>query len=176
MRNDITRRYIDWLFEFIGYDDVYRFTNLLNHLFQRKFYVIVEMDQNRITDGVKLREMYYREKAEYPIAAGECSVLEVLISLALRCEVDFMQDDEGEPRTKLWFWSMVDNLGLGRMDNGHYDYSYVDDRIDIFLNREYDRYGHGSIFPVENPKEDMRDTDLWYQMCWYLNEHYSFDI
>ena len=53
------------------------------------------------------------------------------------------------------------------MDDIRFDERYVDEVIDIFLNREYAENGEGGLFTV-NGYEDMRTVEIWYQMCWYL--------
>ena len=42
--------------------------------------------------------------------------------------------------------------------------------IMTLYRREYSYYGEGGLFTVHNPKFDMRETEIWYQFMWYLNE------
>jgi hypothetical protein len=55
------------------------------------------------------------------------------------------------------------------MTDGHYDEIYVTEVIDRFINRKYEPNGKGGLFTIRNVKEDLRDVEIWYQMCWYLN-------
>jgi hypothetical protein len=40
------------------------------------------------------------------------------------------------------------------------------------LNRRlYTTSGYGGLFPLEEPKEDQRKVEIWYQMMAYLGEN-----
>ena len=45
----------------------------------------------------------------------------------------------------------------------------VYDIIDRFLDREFDPDGKGSLFWIPNCRFDLRDTEIWIQMLWYLD-------
>lgn len=166
------RLYFEWLLEIIEYnpDGPETHNYLLWHLYGTPFYYLKDTDENRVFDGLKLREEYDEYFAvsskEYP-----CSVLEVLIALAKRCEEDIMEDPDSGDKTPQWFWIMIQNLGLLSMDDAHYDGRYVQKVLTKFMNREYGPDGRGSIFYSNNTDRDFRTADLWYQMCWYLVEH-----
>jgi hypothetical protein len=97
-----------------------------------------------------------------------CSVLEALAGLALRCEEQIMENSRYGDRTGQWFWGMIFNLGLKPMDDANFDAAHTDASVGRFLRREYKRTGEGGLFTVENPRRDLREVDIWYQMCWYL--------
>lgn len=78
-----------------------------------------------------------------------------------------MDDPDVGDRTGQWFWSMLVSLGLGSMDDRKYSRSAVDGVLERFLNREYDPNGEGGLFTVDNGR-DMRRTEIWYQMNYYL--------
>lgn len=187
--------YFDWLVGFIGGSNDLRVLNnslLLNILFNRVFIwdeKHVPMDRNRASDGLDLRQRYFdvfSEKDsysppltinEYPVTnnsysqfAGldaKCTILEMLIALAIRCEDSIMGDNETD-NTSRWFWKMIDNLGLRDCK----DESYINYILDNFENRTYDFDGqNGGLFHVKNPRDDLRKVDIWYQMCWWLNQH-----
>ena len=98
-----------------------------------------------------------------------CSVLEMLIALAFRCEEHIMQDSDAGDRMGQWFWNMIVNLGLGSMSDSRFDAAYTDDVIFRFMDRKYKRNGEGGLFTVERCKCDMRSVEIWYQMNWYLD-------
>ena len=98
-----------------------------------------------------------------------CSVLEMLIALAIRCEEHIM-DDRYRNRTGQWFWGMIENLGLRKMTDARFDEDYADEIIQRFLDRRYKRNGEGGLFTVEHCRRDLRTVEIWYQMCWYLDE------
>ena len=98
-----------------------------------------------------------------------CSVLEMMIALAIRCEENIMDNPEVGDRTGQWFWGMIANLGLGAMYNSRFDREYVDETIARFLNRDYDPDGKGGLFRVKNCDHDMRDMEIIDQLFRYLN-------
>lgn len=80
-----------------------------------------------------------------------------------------MDDPRFGDRTSHWFWGMVINLGLGSMTDELYNRRTVDESIDILLERRYEPNGEGGLFKVRNCKYDLRDVEIWYQLCWYLD-------
>jgi len=142
---------------------------LMDYLYSREFYwsEYIPMDRNRALDGIMLREKYgYLGD----IDAEPCSVLEMIIALAVRIENQFMTNYEDGDRTSTWFWIMLTNLGLNHMDDEHFDISEVEYIIDRLLDRMYGPNGEGGLFVVNNPRQDMRDVEIWYQANWYLSE------
>jgi len=176
MTSDILKKeYFNWMCGLVN-SDRRPYKMLLRHLHHRDFYYILEMDGNRAADGVDLRYRFaYENKYEYPMVAHyldnvECSVLEMMVALALRCEDDYTGDPEIGNRTGQWFFEMIESLGLSSMTDRRFDEEYVDKAIDIFLDREYKRNGEGGLFTIKNSHRDMRNAEIWYQMCWYLDD------
>lgn len=173
MQNELRKEYFDWMYGLVCDDHVH--TKLLSHLFDRTFSYILEMDGNRAADGEDLRYRFGRE-AGYSdsLIASEldvspCSILEMMVALSLRCEEHIMEDDELGDRTGQWFWNMIVSLGLGSMTDLRYNEKKVDDILDRFLDRTYDRNGSGGLFTIEGCRKDMRNIEIWYQMCMYLD-------
>jgi hypothetical protein len=133
------------------------------------------MDENRALDGIALRERFEDECAYEPgimdsyFKGRPCSVLEMMIALSIRCEEDIMSDPTRGNRIGQWFWSMIVSLGLGGITDYRYDREYVDNVIFRFLTRNYDRDGKGGLFTIPNCGVDLRDVEIWHQMCWYIN-------
>ena len=147
----------------------------MNYLYSIPFRWSVENDENRAADGIKLRDdILHNSRMSNEL--GPCRVLEMLIALAVRCENDIMHEKNQGDRTGVWFWTMIENLGLAGMDDYCFDDYLVRRSISKFLDRRYDRDGYGSIFYVTKRREDMRGVELWYQMCWFLVEQYEFTI
>lgn len=169
----MVNRYFKALLDIVHANDrprgTYRF--LLEKLYDTPFRWSVEMDKNRAIDGLALRDqiMGYTHDDD-----GPCNVLEMLIALAQRCESDIMQDDNRGDRTAEWFWLMIENLNLEFMTDKNYDEDLVTHILSDFLDRKYDSKGHGSIFYVYGPHKDLRKVELWYQMCWFLDEHVNY--
>lgn len=176
MRNHaVINRYFDWMYSLVcGGHPAYR--KLLTHLHNREFYYILEMDGNRASDGIDLRYRFaYENHYDYSMVARylddrECSVLEMMVALAIRCEEDNMGDPDIGNRTGQWFSVMLESLGLASMTDDIFDDEYVDNVVDRFLDRKYKRNGEGGLFAVKNGRRDMRNAEIWYQMCWYLDD------
>ena len=113
---DIDQDYFAWLCEMVHIDQMERsYLNLAKDLHYRKFYALVNHDENRASDGIALRELYLREinYPKYVTIDGDCSVLEMLIALAERIDYETCDpyDTNGPKyRTTYWFWEMIDNL------------------------------------------------------------------
>ena len=164
--------YFEWLKEFV-YDETL-FTVGYDRLFKKLFeteFRYLPMDKNRALDGVYLRYRYTDSEyindieAEKEFDIFPCSVLEVLIALALRCEEDIMGNDMYGNRTGQWFWEMLDNIGLVRYNDTEYDENAVDICIERFLDRDYGEHGEYCAFKLDlDNYEELRRMELWYQM------------
>lgn len=173
----LQERYFDWMCGVVcdrSHSKRSTYQKLLSYLNSREFTYILDMDGNRAEDGIDLRYRFAYEKGyEYPIIARyldtqPCSILEMMVALAIRCEEHIMCDDDIGNRTGQWFWNMVDTLGLGRMSDSRFDVHYADEIIDRFLNREYKRNGEGGLFKIDNCEHNLRNIEIWYQANWYL--------
>ena len=170
----IANQYFNWMCGLVYERKKSSYKKLLNHLHNIDFTYILELDGNREEDGINLRYRFGYE-FDYPrgmIAAyldtHPCSVLEMMVALAHRCEEDIMDNPEYGDRTGKWFWDMIDSLGLSSMDDNHFDEAHADEVIYRFLHREYQPNGKGGLFTVNNCRRDMRALEIWYQMNWYL--------
>lgn len=176
---ELNDRYFAWMYQLVchtGYHEQAYYHFLLNRLHEIKFTYIHPMDSNRAEDGVNLR---YRFAYEHSYDAAlirayldnrDCSVLEMLIALAIKCEDQIMEDTDIGNRTGKWFWTMIENLGLGGLTDPIYNEDYVNYVIERLLNREYGRDGTGGLFTVRNCARDMRSVEFWYQAMYYLSE------
>ena len=95
----------------------------------------------------------------------------MMIALSFRVEEEIMDNYVYGNRTGQWFWSMIVNLGLNKMDDKEFDRNYCEQVIDIFMNRKYKPNGRGGLFILEHPFRDLRDVDIWTQFMWYLDEN-----
>ena len=137
----------------------------LRQLHEIEFTYLLKMDANRAEDGVDLRYRFtYETGISMAINNKPCSVLEMMIALALRCEEQIMNDPEIGNRTGVWFFKMFENLGLLDADE-----CSIDRIIDTFLNREYSPNGEGNLFIIHG--HDIRNMEIWNQMMWYLNDY-----
>lgn len=178
-RNEIINKYFNWLSDTVCEDRYHAdisYKKLLTQLHATEFTYSIPRDKNRAEDGISLRYHFARsgiidEPVDYILEclAGPCSVLEMMVALARRCENDYMDDPEYGDRTAQWFWAMITNLDLGNMIDDWYDKNRVDRTIRRFLNREYDRDGRGGLFRVRNSTVDMRTIEIWSQMFYFLD-------
>lgn len=178
-KNELNKEYFEWMYQLVrkdGYSKRLSYRKLFTHLHDIEFTYIIRMDGNRAEDGIDLRYRFgYERQYNNTIIATylndrPCSVLEMLIALAIRCEEHIMDDPDIGNRTGQWFWNMISNLGLSSLDDTRFDSGYLNRVIARFLNREYKRNGEGGLFTVKNSKYDLRTVEIWYQMCWYLDE------
>ena len=173
--NNVTIDYFDWMYNLVcrnRYSKNISFKKVFSYLNDTKFTYSIRMDLNRAKDGTELRRRYANEfkiANIYDRICGPCSVLEMMIALAIRCEETIMDDENFGDRTDQWFWEMMKNLGLGHMDDDEFDEEYVSDVVTRFLNRDYEPDGRGGLFFVRNCDIDLRDVEIWIQMLWYLD-------
>lgn len=164
--------YEEWLYE-IARGDLFSRSithdRLLTYLSHREFTIIIPNDINRAKDGVDLRWRYELITGENVDDGEPCSVLEMMIALAIRCEETITDDPAYGDRTTQWFWSMIKNLGLYSMTDDNFDYEYVEQVIDRFLDRDYAPNGEGGLFKINDCEYDLRDVEIWHQLCWYLD-------
>jgi len=177
MSNRIESDYFVWMYDMMcnGIEDRSYF-ELFNYLNMVEFVPIIPMDENRAEDGRNLRYRYAYEAnlASHDILEAfggkPCSVLEMMIALSIRCEEAIMQNSDYGDRTSEWFWEMMKSLGLLYMDDSCFNMSEVGHILYIFMNRLYKKNGQGGLFTIHDPRKDMRKHEIWYQMCFYLDE------
>lgn len=174
--------YFDWLCEMVCVEGRYTdeaYWELAKALWDTDFYYSISMDANRAADGLDLRDRYTRAGGTDGYS-GPCTVLEVLVALADR--MDNMYDEmDGECKAPIFFWEMIENLGLENYSDTCFDdnpdraglyLQRIHRKVATWLDRDFEYDGTGSPFPLERPRGDQRDTELWYQMNGYLIEHY----
>mgnify|MGYP003289018289 CR=1 FL=1 len=167
--------YFDWMYELMcggRFDKSITYRRLFTFLHATEFVYFVPYDENRAMDGVALRYRYCLahdcEDLEYCLD-GPCSILEMMVALAIRCEERIMFDSEKGDRTGQWFWSMVNSLGLSAMTDYNFDEYLVNDVVTRFLKREYEPDGRGGLFTIRRWGRDARDAEIWHQLLAYLN-------
>ena len=174
IRDQVQNDYFEWMVDIVcGYRYSKELSNrkLLMHLHTTVFDYTIPMDANRADDGIQLRRRYclYHNVDRSYLNIGECTVLEMMIALAIRCEEEIMDDPDVGNRTAQWFWTMITNLGLSDMTDDVYDRRYVTNVLNRFLDRDYEPDGRGGLFRIRKCQDDLRDVEIWCQMMWYLN-------
>lgn len=175
LKDRVKSDYFEWMYDLMCQG---RFANgisyrlLFAYLHDTEFTYFVPHDENRAEDGIALRYrfcLYHDcENLEYCLD-GPCSVLEMMVALAIRCEERIMADPAKGDRTAQWFWGMVNSLGLSSMTDYNFNEWLVNDIITRFLNREYEPDGKGSLFTIKRWNRDARDAEIWHQLMAYLN-------
>lgn len=172
----LNEEYFEWMHALVSdnrYSKSISYRKLLTYLHNTEFVYSIRKDRNRAQDGICLRDRFVDLKGYAPYMSdyidGPCSVLEMMVALAIRCEESLMDDPVLGDRTGQWFWGMIRSLGLGGMYDSLFDECLVRDIVTRFLNREYEPDGHGGLFTIRNAHRDMRDIEIWYQMHDYIN-------
>lgn len=176
VKDTINKEYFEWLYGMVcdgRYSKKISYRSLMTYLYNTEFTYTIPIDKNRADDGIELRRRFciskdYDDRFVNRIA-GPCSVLEMMIALAIRCEESIMDDTRFGNRTGQWFWGMINNLGLGSMVDNEFNEQYVKVTVKRFLERRYEPDGKGGLFTIRNCKYDLRDVEIWYQLSWYLD-------
>lgn len=154
---------------------------VLEILYETEFYALIPQDNNRIQDGVSARYKFAKDVGIPELVIDEkfdsstCSVLEMMYGLAIRIEDTIMSDKDFGDRTNIWFWMMIKSLGLYWMEDSRINCDLERQKevikhvVEGFLNRGYESNGAGGLFTVNDTSKDMRDIEIWYQMCMFLD-------
>lgn len=175
IEDKIRSDYFEWMYNLMcegRFAKTITYRHLFTFLHETEFIYFIPHDENRAEDGIDLRYRFCLhhdcEDLEYCLD-GPCTVLEMMVALAIRCEERIMSDPEKGDRTAQWFWSMIRSLGLGSMTDYNYNEWLVNDVVTRFLEREYDPDGKGGLFTIKRWNRDARDAEIWHQLMAYLN-------
>lgn len=175
-------QYFDWLCDSIDADDDHG--KLLRYLYLREFTWTVPMDANRAGDGIWLRREYAEEVgldvADILNVGKPCSMLEMFVALAKRCEDYLAYDWEIGDRTGHWFWLWMYNMGLedltDELDREEIE-EIAEDAISIFLARKYENGGFGCPFFMDGvSKKDfecVKKMEIWDQVNRFFEEKWG---
>lgn len=175
MSAPVDELYFKWLYKQVGSvrekDPSKSYWNLLRQLYQKEFVWFVPNDHNRVEDGRDLRLRFVHYSGVNPsdewMSLG-CSMLEMMIALSHRLAFE----DGHSPRG--WFWRLIENLGFTELTDanwGELTDEAVDEVLEQVIWRTYAPDGTGGLFPLEQPTQDQRQTEIWYQLCAYLIEN-----
>lgn len=116
-KNKLNDPYFEWMYRLVV-DDRYSnksYRRLFYKLHDTEFAYTIPMDGNRAEDGIELRYRFGREQGYRDAVIANCldirpcSILEMMIALAIRCEEHIMEDPDIGNRTVQWFWSIEDD-------------------------------------------------------------------
>lgn len=181
-RKKLSSAYFEWLCDQVCIDVVnLSHWFLAKALHRKEFYWTVPNDDNRAFDGIALRDKFLEESYnvnydidELELIEGPCTMFEMLIALANRCE--YMMAEPQIDDTVKWFWELLRNVGLDDFSDDSFidlgGYSAVYSILDRILERSYNSDGTGGLFPLKFPDKDQRKVEIWYQLSAYLIENY----
>jgi len=166
--NRVVERYFNWLLNFVVSSieqDLY--SEMLAHLYNTEFTWSIDLDENRASWGIALRDEFFDKTDEEfygrDILTGPCNMLELMVSLSRQID-NVLYDDAYGTRYNKWFWYMVNSLGINEV-NSSFDEGIFNEKMDIFMNREFDMDGFGSLFWLPECKFDCRKVQIWVQKC-----------
>ena len=166
--------YIYWLRKRAGIDE---YVDLSMSIAAIPFRSGIMMDRNRIMDGEQLRTIYsdFTGRRLNSDIRG-CSVLEFLVALA-----DRVNDVLATIPVNEAFRMFMENMDISRCTDDWFlrqrdPECYIQDRCDVMMDRIYEPDGsNGGLFIVHGPK-DIRPSEWWWQMQYWLNEQHIPDM
>lgn len=176
LTNRVKDDYFNWLYDNVCKGRTYEnisYIKIFTLLHDIEFTFSIRNDSNRARDGIDLRYRYalfVDDERVLEILDGPCSVLEMMVALAIRCEESIMGDTRYGDRTGQWFWEMMYSLGIGNMIDEKFDEELAAEIIFRFMDRDYEPDGKGGLFYINGCKDDLRDVEIWSQLCWYLEK------
>jgi len=145
---------------------------LVEQMFRKEYYYIVNNDENRAEDGLYLRNGYDAG----PVPEGPCSFLEFLIALSIRLQ-EMLEDGEFIGVDE-YFWELAKRLRLTEYTDDMYAEEstpfVVDAIMTDLMDRNYDRCGSTGLFPLRRGCRDQRKVEVWYQLNEYLLQNDGF--
>lgn len=128
---------------------------LTTELFKTEYVPDSAMNESRVVDVIRMLRDPYDFHSDYPV-----SIFEVFITLSIRASHDIIGDEDPAK----WFWLFMDNWGMGRLDDDHFDVM----RYDYFLERIGRAFGNKKVQPVAKNVT----VDLFRSMINYLSDNY----
>lgn len=176
MSPPVDDRYFEWLYSQFGAvrnrNPARSYWKLAKLLYSTEFVWLIPNDDNRVEDGILLREEFVSEQGSDGVTQEwmtlGCSVLEMLIALARRAGYQ-----TGEPDTE-WMFQFFTNLGLIPYTDNKFNAAAEDrikDILETFVTRGYREDGEGGLFPLKNSSLDQTKVELWYQLNAYILEN-----
>lgn len=171
MREPLENLYFDWLYSKVvdrqNSTPTLSYLNLVRILHNTEFVWLLSGDDNRAEDGKDLRREFLL-LADIPDDLDwrhntPCSILEMLIAFCGRAQ--FMTDVPARE----WFWEFMENLELHMCNDAEgVDPEYIAEILHTLIWRTYDPTGHGGLCPLDHPRMDQRNVEIWFQFCDYL--------
>lgn len=160
-----------------------RYMDLWRLLHQVPFHVEHPRDENRIGDAMELRRRFTNRRGltleddRYIDVfemenENQVSVFEVLLAFAMRIDLEYV-GTPGEKHPDRVMLELIKNLGIDKFDGTQYGESFVRNKLNRWMYREYNIRGIGGLFPVRQDSRDQRLLEMWDQMLSYVHENYG---
>lgn len=176
--NKLEKLYFNWLLDAVTSKEEQQIYSLVfMELYSVEFTSYNEFDDNLVENARGMREDFYNFSKTanklidiYGEIDFATNILEIMVYLATRIEDTIMSNPDYGDRTGLWFWYMMESLDIIQYDNRRYDESEVDQKLDNFIERRYEKNGFGGLFTVEKSRFDARKTNIWQQAMDFVTD------
>lgn len=164
-------RYFEFLYTKGFSDDKYR--SLALYLHSIPFEWRIDMDKNRMYDGLAMRIEFDNERSDpslySSLEGNECTMLEFFVGFAFRLVRDMFGDED------ISVEELVEVM-LTSLDIFYEEFNEdeVKDILDDWIDGEYDDYGKGNIFSFEEKQDHLNEVHMWMQASWWWNENYAY--
>ena len=177
----IDEQYFDWMVNKIfNKGEEHTYLAIAREMNTVLFEYSIAMDENRQKDAQDLRYKFGNEcgysEAEIcrTLDIQAPTLFEVIVALLVRVQENVLCDLDSNTTNQEIFSDILKSLKIDDI-TGPYNLSGDEvsrfyDAIWLLYSRKYSYYGEGGLFTVVHPKQDMRDTEIWYQFMWYLDE------
>ena len=157
--------YYGWLVEQIETPADRTYWGLFERMHNFEFVWFVPNDDNRIQDGLDLRQEFLNGSRP-KIKLEGVTMLEIVVALSRRAA--FI----GGGREGWWAWQLIKNLKLNKMSDPltEQQAQRIDDILYAVVWRTYERNGKGGFFPLKDALEDQTKVEIWYQLNTYVIE------
>lgn len=146
-----------------------RYDFLLQTLWKKEFVAVLPKDEESVSNTLAMRR-----DNNFVDDFGPCRVLEILLYFAIRLE-EFTYNNGITTNRVIFFWRLVTNLDLHPFTHDNWStpelYFELDQILNNWIERRFDKAGNGSPFPLRNPPKDQRKTPMWYQLQAYMIEN-----
>ena len=157
--------YYEWLISHIAIPNGKSYLGLFEVMHNTEFHWTVTNDDNRIQDGLDLRDEFLNGRKKTLNLEG-ATLLEILVSLSRH--VAFTAGGS----SRKWAWRLLKNLRLHKQSDplSEADLARINDVLDALVWRTYQADGRGGFFPLNHPEEDQTKVEICYQMNKYVLE------
>lgn len=159
------------------------YSKLMQHLHLMVFEWVHPMDENRAGDGMEHRYYFLRSLGGNApsdlcekLQKRPCSMLEMLVGLAIRIDGDYV-GDVNSPRPDLLICEFLENWGLmggsTKAKNRGFTCEFVNSRVLSFRNSQVNSQVKNvdfGPFPVEKPEKYPYNSEIWSLLHQYLFE------